>query len=109
MATPTTGTIPALSEYQPGALTIASTVNIEIVDTSNATAATSWRMSQIDFVGKAPSVMDPANPSASDLVAFYQVGTNLPKVTSIGNLSIPSGNLPTGGATGTILGKNSLT
>lgn len=109
MATPTTGTIPALSEYQPGALTIASTVNIEIVDTSNATAATSWRQSQIDFVGKAPSAMIAANPSASDLVAYFQVGSSLPRATSIGNLSIPSGNLPTGGATGTLLAKNSLT
>jgi len=109
MTTPTTGTIPALTEYQPGALTIASTVNIEIVDTSNATAAASYRMSQIDFVGKAPSVMLPANPSASDLIAYYQVSSALPKVTSIGNLSIPSGNLPTGGATGTLLAKNSLT
>lgn len=109
MATPTIGTIPALTEYQPGALTIASTIFVEIVNSANATTAASFRMAQADFVGKAPSIMLNANPVAGDLVAFYQVANSLPKVTSIGNLSIPSGNLPTGGGTGTILSKASAT
>lgn len=109
MATPTVGTIPALPQYGTGGLALASTVAIEIVDTAVATAAASYRMSQIDFVGKAPGVMLPANPVANDVIAFLQVSSNLPFVTTIGNLAIPSGNLPTGGATGTLLNKVSGT
>lgn len=107
MATPTTGTIPALPQYQPGALSIASTVAVEIVDTTNATAASSWRMSQIDFVGKAPGVMVPANPTANDMVAFLQASSNLPRMAFVGNLGVAFGNLPVGGATATFLTKNS--
>lgn len=109
MTTPTIGTIPALTEYQSGALPIASTVQVEITDSANASTAASYRMSQVDFVGKAPGAMTPANPTASDMVAFLQVATNLPRVSSIGNFGIPSGNLPTGGGTGTFLSKLSST
>ncbi len=109
MTTPATGTIPALTEYQPAALTIASTVQVEITDSANASTAASYRMSQIDFVGKAPSIMVAANPASGDLLAFYDISESLPRVTSIGNLGIPFGNMPTGGAAGTILSKVTLT
>lgn len=109
MTTPTTGTIPALPQYGTGGLAIASTVSIEIVDTAVATAAGSYRMLQSDFVGKAPGILLPGTPVASDVVSFLQVSSNLPFACTIGNLGIPSGNLPTGGATGTILSKASLT
>lgn len=109
MTTPTPGTIPALTEYQPGALTIASTVNVEIVQTVDADTAASYRMSQTDFVGKAPSVMVAATPLAGDLIAFYQVANNLPVACNIGTLGLTVGNLPAAGSTGTILQKNSGT
>lgn len=107
--TPTTGTIPALSEYQPGSLSIASTVFVEIVDSASATAATSWRMSQVDLVGKAPNITPQANPSSVDFIVFFQTSSGLPKSTNIGNLGVQVGNLPTGGATGTLLAKVSGT
>ncbi len=58
------GTIPYFSTYQPGALPIASTVYLEIVDSLDATTALSWNMSQKDLVGKAPSIIDTAMPTA---------------------------------------------
>ncbi len=103
------GTIPYFSTYQPGALPIASTVYIEIVDSLNATTAQSWNQSQIDFVGKAPSVMTYQTPIATDQVAFYQPATGLPKMCRIGDFGLTVGNLPAGGATGTFLSKVSGT
>lgn len=105
--TPTTGTIPALPQYGTGGLAIASTVSIEIVDTTNATTAASFRMLLSDFVGKAPGILPPATPTANDLVSFLQVSSNLPRQTPIGNFGVAFGNLPIGGATGTILYKTS--
>ncbi len=103
------GTIPWLSTYQPGALAIGSTVFLEIVDSTNATTAQSWNISQQDLVGKAPSVMNYGVPTATDQVAFFQKITGLPMQCAIGDLSIPSGNLPAGGGTGTFLAKVSAT
>ncbi len=100
------GTIPYFSTYQPGALPIASTVYLEIVDSLSATAALSYNMSQQDLVGKAPSIIDNANPVASDRFAFYQVSSGLPKACTLGNFGIPFGNVPTGGTVGQILVKN---
>ncbi len=103
------GTIPYFSTYQPGALPIASTVYIEIVDSLSATSAQSWNQSQIDFVGKAPAIIPNANPVASDRFAFFQVATGLPKACTLGNFGVPFGNVPTGGSTGQMLVKLSGT
>ncbi len=103
------GTIPYFSTYQPGALPIASTVYIEIVDSLNATTAQSWNQSQIDFVGKAPSIIPNATPVANDRFAFFQAASGLPKACTLGNLGIPFGNVPTGGTAGQMLVKLSAT
>lgn len=109
MPTPTTGTIPALPQYGTGGLPLATTVAVEIVDSTNATSAVSYRMSQADFVGKAPGILLPAVPVAGDMIAFLRASSNLPFFTFVGNLGISAGNLPVGGATGTILQKQSGT
>ncbi len=103
------GTIPYFSTYQPGALPIASTVYIEIVDSLSATSAQSWNQSQIDFVGKAPAIIPNANPVANDRFAFYQAATGLPKACTLGNFGVPFGNVPTGGTAGQMLVKLSAT
>jgi hypothetical protein len=109
MAVPAQGTIPALPQYQPGALPISGQEIVEIASSGNATTAASYQMLITDLVGKAPSQMSGAVPVATDLLAFYQYGTGLPRVTQIGNLGISFGNLPAGGTAGQILGKNSST
>lgn len=106
-AVPTTGTIPALPPYQPGALPIVGTESFEIVNTASASTAASWRMLVLDAVGKAPSAMGSVNPVSSDLIAFFQKSSGLYFSSTIGNLGIPTGNLPTGGTAGQILDKNS--
>jgi hypothetical protein len=103
------GTIPSLPVYKPGGLTITGQEIVEIASSQNATSAASYQMLITDLVGKAPSVMSGANPVSSDLVAFYQVATNLPKVLSIGNIGVAVGNLPSGGGTSQLLNKNSGT
>ncbi len=103
------GTIPYFSTYQPGALPIASTVYIEIVDSLSATSAQSWNQSQIDFVGKAPAIIPNANPVANDRFAFYQASSGLPKACTLGNFGVPFGNVPTGGVAGQMLVKLSGT
>jgi hypothetical protein len=109
MATPTPGTIPALPQYQPGALPLAGTEILEIASSANATAAASYFINLLDLVGKAPSAMAGANPTSQDLLAFYQKSSGLYFSSPVGNLAIPSGNLPVAGGTGQILAKNSPT
>jgi hypothetical protein len=109
MAQPAPGTIPALPYYQSGALTITGNEIVEIASSQNATSAVSYQMLITDLVGKAPSAMTGALPTTSDLVAFYQVSSNLPKVTTLGNLGVTQGNLPVGGSAGQILNKLSST
>jgi len=105
----TPGTIPALTPYQPGALPLTGQEILEIASSTNATTAVSGFVFLTDIVGKAPGAMPNLNPSTNDLIAFFQKSTGLGFSTPIGNLAIPAGNLPVGGATGTILAKNSLT
>lgn len=102
---PQPGTIPALPQYQPGAMTISGNEIVEIASSQNATAAASYQMLITDLVGKAPSAMTSALPSTQDLVAFFQVSTNLPKMTTLGNLGVTQGNLPGDGSAGQILNK----
>ena len=104
------GTIPALPYYQASALQFAGTEALEIVSNyANATAGVSFALSFGDLVGKAPSVMTTAIPLAGDMVAFYQTASHLPRACSIANLGVPAGNIPSGGATGQVLAKNSAT
>ncbi len=108
-ATATPGTIPSLTPYQPGALTLAGTEALEIVNTTDASLAASYSIRLTDLVGKAPSVMTTANPTSSDVVAFFQTATGLPKSCSVANLGVPTGNMPSGGTAGQILAKNTAT
>lgn len=103
------GTIPALTPYQPGALALTGQEAIEIVNTTNATAAASFSMLLTDVVGKVPSVLPQANPSTNDFIAFTQASTGLPKGTRVGNLAIAAGNVAVGGSVGEIYTKNSGT
>ena len=103
------GTIPYFASYQPGALPIASTVYLEIVDSLNATTAQSFNMSQVDLVGKAPSIMAYQMPQATDAIAYFKRSTGLPRTCNIGDIGGTFGNLPSAGATGTFLEKNSGT
>lgn len=107
MATPAPGTIPALPQYQPGALPLTGGEILEIASNATATSAISAWIYLTDIVGKGPSVMTAAVPASGDLVAFYQVASGLPKQCAIGNLNQPAGNLPIAGSTGQILAKNS--
>jgi hypothetical protein len=107
MATPAPGTIPALPQYQPGALPLTGGEILEIASSATATAAISAYMPLTDVVGKTPSVLPAAVPTVSDLIAFFQVGSGLPKQTAVGNLQQSAGNLPIAGNTGQILAKNS--
>lgn len=107
--TPTPGTIPALPQYQPGALPLSGLEALEIVNNTNATAAASYFVLLLDAVGKAPAAMGSANPVSGDLVAFYQKASGQYFSSSIGNLAITAGNVPTGGTQGQILDKNSPT
>lgn len=108
-AVPTTGTIPALPPYQPGALPMVGTEYFEIVNTASASTAASYRMLCLDLVGKAPSAMGSQVPTSNDLVSIFQKTTGLYFSSTIGNLGIPSGNIPVGGTAGQILEKNSAT
>ena len=104
------GTIPALPYYQPDALPLSGSEVIEIASNyTNAATAVSGAMYITDAVGKAPSVMTTANPTASDMVAFYQTVTGLPRACTVGNLNVPAGNVPTGGSLHQVLAKNSAT
>ena len=105
--TPTPGTIPALTQYQPGALPAAGTEAVEIVNTTAASTAASYFWLVTDMVGKTPSVLPGRAPGGNDLLAFFRVADGLPYSTPISSLGIPSGNLPAGGATAQILSKNS--
>jgi hypothetical protein len=106
MATPAPGTIPALSPYQPGALTIAGTELVEIASSGSATAAVSGSMLITDLVGKAPSAMPTQTPNLSDLVSLYNVTTKTPYGAVIGNIAAAlTGNLPIAGGTGQLLSK----
>jgi hypothetical protein len=87
MTQPAPGTIPALPYYQNGALTLAGTEIVEIASSQNATAAASYQLLITDLVGKAPLNMNGAVPSSGDLVAFFQVATNLPKATSFASIT----------------------
>lgn len=107
MATPAPGTIPALPQYQPGALPLTGQEILEIASSATATSAISAQMPLTDVVGKVPSVMTAAVPSINDLVAFFQVSSGLPRQTAIGNLGQAAGNLPIAGNTGQLLAKNS--
>lgn len=104
-----TGTIPALPQYQPGALTISGQEIVEIASSQSATSAASYQMPILDVVGKAPSAMTTSNPGSSDLIAFFQRSSNLYFSATVGSLGVPSGNMPTGGTAGQILIKNTAT
>lgn len=86
MATPTIGTIPSLPQYQPGALPLAGTEALEIVNTTNATSAASFYINLIDLVGKAPSVMGSASPNSNDLISVFQKSSGLPISVQLGQL-----------------------
>ncbi|MGB8632681.1 MAG: hypothetical protein WCD69_25445 [Xanthobacteraceae bacterium] len=107
VATP--GTIPALPQYQPGALPLSGQEIIEIASSATATSATSGQMPLTDVVGKVPGILPVTNPSANDLFAFTQAATNLPKACTLANFGVPSGNVSSGGTTGQIYNKNSAT
>lgn len=107
--TATPGTIPALTQYQAGALPVVGTEAIEIVNTTNATAAASYYMLLTDVVGKMPSALPQANPAAGDYFAFFQVSSGLPKMTPLANFGVPSGNVAAGGTVGQVYTKNSGT
>lgn len=103
--TATPGTIPALTQYGSGGLAIASTVAIEIVNTTDPDTAASYHMLLTDAVGKVPSVLSDTNPQTTDLFTVYRPGSGLPFSVQIGNLGIVAGNLPVGGSTGQYLQK----
>jgi len=107
VATP--GTIPALPQYQPGALHLAGTEAVEIVNSTVATAAASYFMFLTDICGKVPSVLPGAAPSLSDRFALYQAATGLPISAALSDLAIPQGNVVVGGTAGQVYVKNSAT
>lgn len=109
MATPAPGTIPALPPYQPAALPITGQEAVEIVSSLNAATAASFSMLITDLVGKAPSAMPSKTPASADVIAVFSAASNTPYQTTLGNLAIVAGNLPTDGATSYILSKNSPT
>jgi len=106
VATP--GTIPALPPYQPDALPFTGGEALEIASSVTATSATSGRIFLTDLP-KIAGALGNQNPTTDDLIAFMDKSTGLPFSCSIGALSIPTGNIPPGGATGQILAKNSGT
>lgn len=107
MATPTPGTFPSFPPYQPGALQYSGSEITLIVTSATATAAATYYDFITNIVGKAPSVMTVVNPTALDIVAFYQASSQEPRATFVGNLGIAAGNLPVGGSTSQLLAKNS--
>jgi len=107
VATP--GTIPALPQYQPGALHLAGTEAVEIVNSTVATAAASYFMFLTDVCGKVPSVLPGAVPSLSDRFALFQAATGLPISAALSDLAIPQGNVVVGGTAGQVYVKNSAT
>lgn len=109
MATATPGTFPSFPPYQPGALQYTGSEIMLLVTSATATAAATYYDLFTNVVGKTIGVMTAANPSANDMLAFYQVSSGLPKACSIGNLGVPSGNMPSGGTQGQMLAKNSAT
>jgi hypothetical protein len=109
MATPAIGTIPALPQYQPGALPLAGTEAFEIVNTTNATAAASYFILLSNAVGKVPGVLPSGSPNSNDLLTVLQASSGVPYSCMIGNLGIAAGNVPVGGSAGQILNKNSPT
>jgi hypothetical protein len=109
MATPTPGTIPALTPYQPAALPITGQELVEICSSINATSAISGSMLITDVVGKAPSALPQVTPVSSDVVTIFQSATGLPKACQVGSLAVPAGNVAAGGTHGQIYAKNSAT
>lgn len=107
--TATPGTIPALPQYQPGALPLSGDEALEIVNTTNATTASSWYILLTDLVGKAPSVMSTINPTSNDRMAIYRPSDGLYYSIALGDVPSVQGNLPTGGNTGQFLQKSAAT
>ena len=107
-ATATIGTIPALTQYQPGGLPLSGDERFEIVSTGSATTAASYQMLLTD-IGKIPSVLPLSSPDATDLIVFYSSSQGVPYGAPIaaigGGGSTGSGNLPLGGSTGELLYK----
>jgi hypothetical protein len=108
-ATAAPGTIPAMPYYQSGALTFSGDERVELSSSGQATSAVTAQVKITDLVGKAPLNMTGAVPTSGDLVAFFQVATNLPVATQFGNIGVTFGNLPTGGNPGQILNKLAAT
>lgn len=105
MATPTPGTFPSFPPYQPGALTYSGSEIGLLVTSATATAAATYQDTLFNMANK-PTLTGPqALPTSNDLIAFFQIASNLPMVTSVGNIGITAGNIPTGGGTGTLLSK----
>lgn len=105
MATPTPGTFPSFPPYQTGAQTYSGSEIGLLVNSASATSAATYYDSLFNMANK-PTLTGPqATPTESDLLAFFQVSSNLPMVTPIGNLGVQAGNLPIGGSAGQILNK----
>ncbi len=94
MATPTPGTIPALTPYQPGALPLGGDEQVEITSTSNATSAASYRLTLVEAVGKAAGALPLVTPSSDDLVAILDHNTGLPASARVGDISGVAPNFP---------------
>lgn len=109
MTTPTPGTIPAMTEYQPDQLPLAGTEAFEIVSTMDPDTAATYALLVKDAVGKAAGVMSDANPVATDRIVIFRGSTVEYFSALVGNLNQPAGNLPVAGATGQFLQKNSGT
>jgi|SRR6516164_1975326 hypothetical protein len=107
VATP--GTIPAMTPYQPGALPWSGQEVIEIASSNNATVAVTGYVPLTDVLGKGISQLPLVVPTTADRVAIFQASTGLPKSATFGSISVPAGNVNTGGGTGTLYVKNSAT
>jgi hypothetical protein len=100
----TIGTIPALTEYQPGDLALTGDERVEITNTGSATTAASFQM-KVSNVAKIAGVLPNSLPGPNDRMAYMTSGGS-PRSTLVGNLGVLSqGALPAGGATGQVLGK----
>jgi len=109
VATATIGTIPALTEWQPGAVPLTGDERFEIVSTGSATTAASYQM-RMSNIPKVAGVLPAAIPGTDDLMMFLDTTSGQPRSTLVGNIGVLSGgNMPAGGNTGQLLGKLSAT
>jgi hypothetical protein len=81
----TIGTIPALTEYQPGGLPLAGDERLEITSTGSATTAASYQM-KVKDTAKVVGVLPFGFPSPSDLVAYLHTADGTPHSTLISTL-----------------------